>query len=99
MAYAWDLTGVAAPWYGSVMNTTAVPHPKATANRVALSHQIVGVLDASPGLFAAGHPTSLAVSQFGPAVWADVNAVLGRTRPISPMTVAVVVGLLAAREI
>lgn len=83
-----------------------IQHPVATANRVALAQRIVAVLDANLGLFAAGEPTSHAVAQFGPVLWADINrqvadvdGTVGRARPISDLTIATVVGLLAAREV
>lgn len=76
-----------------------IPHPVATANRVALAHEIVAVLDSSPGLFAAGAPSAFAVEQFGPDFWAGVNKALGRDRVISPMTVAVVIGILIGRSV
>lgn len=76
-----------------------IPHPVATANRVALANRIVETLDSNPGLFASGAPSALAVAQFGPSLWEVVNNSLGRERPISPLTVAVVIGILAAREV
>ena len=75
-----------------------IPHPVATANRVALANRIVAALDAMPDLFAAGAPSAVAVAQFGPTIWNAINAELGRDRPISPMTVAMVTGILAARD-
>lgn len=85
------------------MASTAVPHPVVTRNRVALARDIVALLDATPGLFAAGRPTSMAVAQFGPTVWSDIHRALSVDRPISGKvfsanTISVVVGLLAARE-
>ncbi len=76
-----------------------IPHPVATANRVALASEIVAVLDENPGMFAAGAPSSFAVEQFGPDMWAVINARLGRDRVISPMTVAVVIGILVGRSV
>ena len=83
----------------STSRLATIPHPSATANRVALARQIVAVLDENPGLFAAGAPSSFAVEQFGPDMWAVVNYRLGRDRVISPMTVAVVIGMLAGRTV
>lgn len=83
------------------MSTTeyTMPHPSATRNRVALAADVVAFLDDNPGLFAAGKPTTYGVEQFGPDMWDNINARLGRDRVISPMTVAVVLGILAGREI
>lgn len=75
-----------------------IPHPAETKNRVALASEIVGFLDENPGLFAAGKASAFAVEQFGPDVWDNVNARLGRDRVISPMTVAVVLGILIGRD-
>lgn len=76
-----------------------IPHPSATANRIALANEIVAVLDENPGWFAAGRPSSFAVEQFGPDLWAVINHALGRDRVISPMTVAVVIGILVGRSV
>lgn len=80
-------------------NVNTIPHPAETGNRRNLAVEIVRFLDENPGLFAAGKPTAFGVEQFGPDLWDNINAHLGRDRVISPMTVALVIGILVGREI
>ena len=86
------------------METHTILNPVRTANTVALAERIIATLDESPDLFARGKVTADAVAEFGPAVWAlvnsrvpDLDGEVGRKRPISEVTAAVVVGMLAMR--
>lgn len=80
---------------------TPSQHPVAVKNRINLALAIVEFLDNAGRDFLTSGFTAAAAAHFGPAVWAEVNRQMGRTskQEFSALTIATVIGILAAREV
>lgn len=75
--------------------TTASTHPAAIRNRVAKARRIVAAIDSMPDIFA--DVTADVLAELSPTGWALLNTVAGETRPLSDLTIATVIGMVAAR--
>lgn len=77
---------------------TSVPHPAQTLNRQAKAVRVVMFMEANPQLFE-GFLDPDSVANFPAPVWALVNTAMGEPRPLSPLTISMVVGMLVARSL
>ena len=76
--------------------TEAPIHPVASANRVAKAQRVVAFMDEHESIF--GGPVSASTAaDFQAATWRLINEAMGEQRPMSDLTVATVIGLLAGR--
>lgn len=83
----------------SSTGTTApvpVPNAKATVNRQAKAVRVIEFMEGNPQIFG-GRLSPDAVASYGPEVWALTNALMGEGRPMSPLTISMVVGMLTVR--
>lgn len=78
-------------------NTATSTHPVAIRNRINKAQRVVAFIDANPTIFS-GVGTDV-VATFGPETWSLINRALGETRPLSNLTIATVLGILAGREV
>lgn len=75
---------------------TPVPHPVATANRQAKAVRVVQFIESNPRMFS-GHTDPDSVANFPAPLWATINECMGEERPMSPLTISMVVGMLTVR--
>lgn len=75
------------------MSTRQISKPEMT-NRVNLASAIAAELVQNSDAYFTSLPTLAAVNAFDDRAWAKVNKALGRNRPVSDMTKAVVLGIL-----
>lgn len=76
----------------------AIPHPAATLNRQAKAVRVVQFLESRPDLYG-GYLTASAVADFPAPLWASINELMEEERPMSPLTISMVIGMLTIRDI
>ena len=76
------------------MEALELPHPNATVNRVAMAERFVAGMSELPMFM--GELNVATLANLGPFAWALVAEALGENVP-SEMTVAVIVGMVAAK--
>lgn len=80
------------------MSTTQTStHPVAIRNRVAKARRVVAFIDANDAVF--GGMTSGIAAGMNDEFWQMVNRAMGETRPMSTLTIATVIGILAGQEV
>jgi hypothetical protein len=74
------------------------PHVAATLNRQAKAVRVADFIETNPQIFS-GHTDPESVAGYPAPLWALVNTAMGEPREMSPLTIAMVVGILTARSL